>query len=87
MSDRGPLGWPTWIGVVAEDLEAQRRFWDELLGVPEDHSGPDYVDFELGDGRSFEVIRRSQVPEYDRRRFQVGSGEVTTGARACGLAM
>jgi catechol 2,3-dioxygenase-like lactoylglutathione lyase family enzyme len=72
MSDRGLLGWPTWIGVVVEDLETQRRFWGDLLGVPEDHSGPDFVDFELGHARSFEVIKRSDLPEYDGRRFQVG---------------
>jgi catechol 2,3-dioxygenase-like lactoylglutathione lyase family enzyme len=31
----GLLGWPTWIGVVVEDLERQRRFWGELLGLQE----------------------------------------------------
>jgi catechol 2,3-dioxygenase-like lactoylglutathione lyase family enzyme len=66
------LRWPTWIGIVVDDLEGQRRFWAGLLGVPEDHSGPDFVDFELGEGRSFELIRRSDDPEYDRLRFQVG---------------
>jgi hypothetical protein len=35
------LGWPTWVGIVVEDLPRQRQFWAELLGVPEDHSGPD----------------------------------------------
>jgi predicted enzyme related to lactoylglutathione lyase len=50
----------------------QRRFWGELLGVPEDRLGPDFVAFELGDGRSFELIARSDDPQYDRPRFQVG---------------
>jgi len=72
MTERGLLGWPTWIGVVVDDLETQRRFWGDLLGVPEHHSGPDFADFQLGDGRSFEVIERSNLPEYDGRRFQVG---------------
>lgn len=66
------LGWPTWIGVIVEDLERQRSFWGDLLGIPEDHSGPDFVDFELGNGRSFEIIQRSDDPQYDRVRFQVG---------------
>jgi predicted enzyme related to lactoylglutathione lyase len=66
------LGWPTWVGIVVEDLPRQRQFWAELLGVPEDHSGPDFADFEMGGGRSFELIRRSGDPEYDRKRFQVG---------------
>jgi predicted enzyme related to lactoylglutathione lyase len=69
----GPrLGWPTWIGVVADDLEGQRRFWGELLGVPEIGAGPDYVEFDAGDGRTLEVLKRSESPEYDRPRFQVG---------------
>jgi catechol 2,3-dioxygenase-like lactoylglutathione lyase family enzyme len=72
MSDEALLRWPTWIGVVVDDLEGQRRFWGRLLGVPEDHSGPGFVDFELGERRSFELIKRSDTPEYDGLRFQVG---------------
>jgi predicted enzyme related to lactoylglutathione lyase len=66
------LGWPSWIGVVVEDLERGRRFWAGILGLPESGSGPDYVEFDLGDGRTFEVLQRSEAPEYDRPRFQVG---------------
>lgn len=69
---RGLLGWPTWIGVVVDDLAAQRRFWGGLLGVPEDHAGPGFAHFILPTGESFEVIERSETPEYDGRRFQVG---------------
>jgi catechol 2,3-dioxygenase-like lactoylglutathione lyase family enzyme len=72
------LGWPTWVGIVVADLPRERQFWADLLGVPEDHSGPDFVDFEMGGGRSFELIRRSDDPEYDRKRFQVGSRSTTS---------
>jgi len=72
VDNRGVLGWPTWIGIVVDNLERQRRFWGDLLGLPEDHSGPDYVDFEMGGGRSFELIERSAEPQYERLRFQVG---------------
>ena len=72
MAEMGLLGWPTWIGVVVDDLELERRFWGALLGVPEDHSAEDFVDFELAEGRSFELIERSSEPQYDRPRFQVG---------------
>ncbi len=72
MNRSGLLGWPTWVGVVVDDLERQRRFWGDLLGLPEDHSGSDYVDFEAGGGRSFELIQRSDEPQHDRIRFQVG---------------
>lgn len=47
--------------------------------MPEDHSGPDFMDLELGDGRRFEVITRSALPEYDRRWFQVGPKPLRVG--------
>ena len=70
MNHRG-IGWPTWIGVVVEDLERQRRFWSELLGQKETASGADFVHFDLPGGRIFELIERSGAPEYDHPRFQV----------------
>jgi hypothetical protein len=78
MGKNGVLGWPTWIGVIVEDLEGQRRFWGDLLGVSEDHSGPDFVDFELGDWRSFEVIQRSSI-----RRPEVPGRIRSGGHRGC----
>lgn len=72
MGEREVLGWPTWIGIVVRDLDHQRRFWGDLLGLPEAASGSDFVHFDMGAGRSFELIERSQEPAYDRLRFQVG---------------
>jgi predicted enzyme related to lactoylglutathione lyase len=72
MKEKGLLGWPTWIGVVVEDLERQRRFWGELLRLHEAASGPDFVHFDLPGGRVLELIERSDLPEYGRPRFQVG---------------
>lgn len=66
------LGWPTWIGVVVDDLDGQGRFWGDLLGVPESARGSDYIQFDLPGGRTFEVLLRSTEPQYDRVRFQVG---------------
>ena len=66
------LGWPTWIGVVVDDLEAATRFWGDLLGVPVDSEGEGSAMFALPDGRWFELVRRSDEPEYDAVRFQVG---------------
>jgi predicted enzyme related to lactoylglutathione lyase len=65
------LAWPIWIGVVVNDLERQRRFWGDMLGLPEDHSGDNFVSFKMADGRWFELIERSEDPEYDAIRFQV----------------
>jgi catechol 2,3-dioxygenase-like lactoylglutathione lyase family enzyme len=68
----GLLGWPTWIGVVVDDLGTQREFWGEMLGVREDHAGPDFAHFIMPTGEVFEVIERSETAEYNGRRFQVG---------------
>jgi catechol 2,3-dioxygenase-like lactoylglutathione lyase family enzyme len=65
------LHWPTWIGVVADDLEAQRRFYGDVLGLSEVAAGDDWLQFDL-DGNVFELVRRSELPQYDRRRCQVG---------------
>jgi predicted enzyme related to lactoylglutathione lyase len=69
---RGSLAWPNWIGVVVDDLDEQRRFWSDLLGPPVAVADMDYVQFDLGSGRVFELLQRSAVPQYDERRFQVG---------------
>jgi catechol 2,3-dioxygenase-like lactoylglutathione lyase family enzyme len=66
------LGWPTWIGLVVEDLEAARRFWGEVIGFRALTSTEDYVEFDLGEGRRFELLVRSALPQYDRPRCQVG---------------
>jgi catechol 2,3-dioxygenase-like lactoylglutathione lyase family enzyme len=72
MERREPLGWPMWVGVVVDDLERQRRFWGDLLGLPETAAGSDYVQFDMGQGRTFELVQRSELPQYDDLRFQVG---------------
>jgi catechol 2,3-dioxygenase-like lactoylglutathione lyase family enzyme len=67
------LGWPSWVGVVAENLEAQRRFYRDVMGLREVDSSADWVGFDMGEGRVFELLRRDpQVPEYAERRYQVG---------------
>jgi predicted enzyme related to lactoylglutathione lyase len=64
------LGWPTWIGVVADDMERLAAFY-EALGVPRIHKGKDWIQLDL-DGRTFEILERSALPQYDARRVQVG---------------
>jgi catechol 2,3-dioxygenase-like lactoylglutathione lyase family enzyme len=66
------LGWPCWIGVVADDLDRQRRFYREILGFTETAVGPDWVQFDLSDSRVFEIVQRSDLPQYDQARYQVG---------------
>jgi len=69
-----PLGlaWPCWIGVVSENLGEQRRFYREVLGFAEVNSGDDWVHFDLGNGNLLELVQRSESPQYDRVRYQVG---------------
>jgi catechol 2,3-dioxygenase-like lactoylglutathione lyase family enzyme len=67
------LGWPAWIGVVADDLEVQRRFYRDVLGFPEIEADESYVMFDLGQGRLLELLARdAALPQYDQRRYQVG---------------
>jgi catechol 2,3-dioxygenase-like lactoylglutathione lyase family enzyme len=66
------LGWPTWIGVVAADLEQQRWFYRDVLGFTEIAAGADWVQFDLGESRLLEIVARSDQPQYDATRYQVG---------------
>lgn len=66
------LQFPRWIGVVCDDLAAQRRFYRDVLGLPEQDAGEGWVQFGLGPGVTFELVARSAEPEYGQRRYQVG---------------
>lgn len=65
------LGWPTWIGVVCDDLEGQRRFYRDVLGLEEGGEGPGWVWFRIG-SNLFELLARTNDPQYDRPRYQTG---------------
>ena len=65
------IGWPIWIGVVADDLDSQAAFYRDILGWRQTGAGADYVHFEV-DGRLFEILARSSLPQYDARRVKVG---------------
>jgi predicted enzyme related to lactoylglutathione lyase len=66
------LGWPTWLGVVVDDLEGMATFYRETMGFRQTGQGDDWAQFDV-DGRLFEVIARSSnLPQYDERRYQVG---------------
>lgn len=69
---RPDLKWPNWIGVVVGDLQQQRRFYRDALGLRELGSGDDWVHFDFGFPNILELLQRSDEPEYDRIRYQVG---------------
>jgi predicted enzyme related to lactoylglutathione lyase len=72
-SEEAPLPrWPNWLGVVVEDLDGQRRFYRNVLGLAELDAGEDWVQFDMGGPNLLELLRRSDRPQYDRPRFQPG---------------
>jgi catechol 2,3-dioxygenase-like lactoylglutathione lyase family enzyme len=66
------LRFPNWVGVVCADLPAQRRFYREVLGFREIESSDGWIQFDMGHGKTFELIAQSNDPEYDAPRYQVG---------------
>ena len=66
-SDRLQLRRPVWIGVVCEDLEAQKRFYRDVLGLSELKAGHDWVWFDF-EGKLLELLAKSPLHRYDRRR-------------------
>jgi catechol 2,3-dioxygenase-like lactoylglutathione lyase family enzyme len=67
------LKWPNWLGVVVNDLEEQRRFYRDVLGLTEIGAGGGWVHFDMGFPNVLELLQRTDgQPEYDTVRFQPG---------------
>jgi catechol 2,3-dioxygenase-like lactoylglutathione lyase family enzyme len=66
------LRWPNWLGVVVDDLLAQRDFYRDVLGFEQLGSGEGWVQFDMGFPNVLELLQRSEDPQYDRPRYQVG---------------
>jgi predicted enzyme related to lactoylglutathione lyase len=66
------VDWPIWAGVVAKDVEAQRRYYRDVLGFSELRAGDGWVQFDMGWPKVFEVIAQSKVPQYEELGFQIG---------------
>jgi predicted enzyme related to lactoylglutathione lyase len=65
--------WPNWLGLVVEDLEAARRFYGAALSLDASAAGDDWVQFDMGEQRIFELLRRDpEQVQYDRARYQPG---------------
>jgi len=58
------------VGVVVDDLEGQAAFY-EALGFHRTGQGPDWIHYDF-EGRTFELLARSTVPQYNAPRYQVG---------------
>jgi catechol 2,3-dioxygenase-like lactoylglutathione lyase family enzyme len=66
-------GWPDWLGLVVDDLDAARGFYADLLGREPADTGDDWVQFDMGERRIFELLRHDTArAQYERTRFQPG---------------
>lgn len=65
------LGWPTWIGIVCEDLEAQRRFYRDVLGLRERIVSVESYWYEL-DGKLLELFPKGELAQYAHPGVAVG---------------
>ena len=68
---RATLNWPTWIGLVVDDLEAQRRYYRDVVGLKERSVDEGAVDFEVG-SNMFELVAKSSRIQTAHRGFQIG---------------
>ena len=72
-STQRPIRWPIWIGVVADDMDAQAAYYASALGLKESERGSDCVIFDMGGANRLEILRRDpSLPQYAAKRFQVG---------------
>jgi catechol 2,3-dioxygenase-like lactoylglutathione lyase family enzyme len=58
---------PVGVGLECQDLEVQRRFYRDTLGLREIRAGAGFVWFELN-GRLLELLAKSGPPRNDHRR-------------------
>jgi extradiol dioxygenase family protein len=68
---RNLLGWPTWIGLVVENLDVQRRFYRDTLGLPETDSALGWVHVDLG-GSLFQLSSETRHRSTARRVIRLG---------------
>jgi catechol 2,3-dioxygenase-like lactoylglutathione lyase family enzyme len=66
------ITWPTWIGVVTDDLDRQRAFYRDTLGFRDISGSQTWAHFEVPGGGLFELIKRDASPQYNATRYQVG---------------
>jgi predicted enzyme related to lactoylglutathione lyase len=65
--------WPNWLGLVVEDLEAARRFYGAALDLDPTDAGDDWVQFDMGEHRIFELLRLDpEQVQYAGVRYQPG---------------
>jgi catechol 2,3-dioxygenase-like lactoylglutathione lyase family enzyme len=81
------LRWPTWIGVVAEDLEQQRRFYRDKLGFREIESSESWAQFEIPGGGLFELIQQDPSPSTTPSATKWGSPSLISTRHVASLCI
>jgi catechol-2,3-dioxygenase len=76
---RVTLNWPTWVGLVVDDLETQRRYYRDIVGLKERRVDEGYVLFEVG-LNMFELLAKSSSPQFAHRGFQIAFAVVNMAA-------
>jgi predicted enzyme related to lactoylglutathione lyase len=61
-------GWASY----ARTSTGNEPFYRDVLGLREIDEGDDWIQYDVGANGTFELLRRSREPEYDRPRYQVG---------------
>src|SRR6266516_1577472 len=69
--DATSVRWPFWIGIVTDHLERQRAFY-RTCSVSRSHSSVPTTSSSSWTAISSELLRRTDDPEYDRPRIQIG---------------
>ena len=79
------LNWPSWIGVVANDLDRQRRLYRDVPGFAEIVDGAGWVQFDLVTN-GISGIDRSSGPRRAARSGRPGHQELVHLNDASALA-
>lgn len=72
VSSKQIVGWPVWIGMVVDDVQSERAFYREVLGLPELQASERGVAFDLGWPHLLEIESLSEP--YEKTGFHVSFG-------------
>ena len=77
--EEGPLPrWPNWLGIVVEELEGQRRFYRNVLGIAELDAGEDWVQVDMGGAEPLRAPPPERSAQYDRSGSSPASRSATS---------
>jgi predicted enzyme related to lactoylglutathione lyase len=61
-----------WLGVVVKDMEAQLRFYGDVLGLEVIEAEESWAHLDLGSGHLLELLQLSGEPPADKKGFRPG---------------